>query len=187
MKHIMLDDILRNRGLREGVVSAMKTGSIFIYPTDTVYGIGCNAENPSSVRRIREIKGTDHPFSVIAPSVEWIEYSLRADSKEYLKKLPGPYTLIFLKKGNMLDEASRGKSLGVRIPKHGFTKLVEEAGVPFVTTSANISGQPVIRSVKDMPERLLGDVDFVIDGGELGGKASTVVDLTGVKPMILRE
>jgi len=183
-----MKDILENRGLRKGTVDAIKSGALLIYPTDTVYGIGCDAENNKSVREVRKAKATEHPFSVIAPSESWISENLKAGSHEYLERLPGPYTLIFKKrKPGFLSAASPGDSLGVRIPRHPFTKLVASAGVPFVTTSANISGQPTIKSVKDIPEQMLDQIDYVIDGGSLKGKASTVVDLTGVTPKILRK
>lgn len=98
MKHLLLDDILENNGLKKGVTDSMKSGAIFIYPTDTVYGIGCDAGNSKSVAKVREIKQTKQPFSVIAPSKKWIKHKLKIMHTEYLKRLPGQYTLIFTKK-----------------------------------------------------------------------------------------
>jgi len=188
MKLLHLKDVLENNGLRKGMVDAIKSGAVFIYPTDTVYGIGCDAGNNKSVERIRAIKQTKHPLSVIAPSKEWIKNNLNVSSPEYLKKLPGPYTLIFKKKTKtMLSAASPGNSLGVRVPKHPFTELVSAAGAPFVTTSANISGQPTIKSTEEIPKKILEQIDFVIDAGTLGGKPSTVIDLTEEKPVFLRK
>ena len=144
MKQLDLKDVLGNSGLKKGTVDAIRSGALFIYPTDTVYGIGCNAENRASVRKIRKAKGTDHPFSVIAPSKKWITERLKSSSQEYLKKLPGPYTLVFRKRRpGFLSAAGPGDSLGVRIPKHPFSRLVASAAVPFITTSANISGQDI--------------------------------------------
>ena len=80
------------------LIKEIKAGKIFIYPTDTLYGIGCNAEDKEAVEKIREIKGRDNkPFSVIAPSFKWIEDNLIIDCnlKEYL---PGAYTIILKKK-----------------------------------------------------------------------------------------
>jgi len=188
MKHLMLNDVLGNRGLKKGVVDAIKSGAVFIYPTDTVYGIGCNAENNKSVQTIRNIKRTGHPFSVIAPSKSWIGKKLNVKHREYLKKLPGPYTLVFIKKRRgFLSAAGPGHSLGVRIPEHPFTRLVSASGVPFVTTSANVSGQPTIKSAKEIPGQMLCMADYVIDGGVLAGKPSTVIDLTGEEPLVLRK
>jgi len=188
MKHLMLDDVLENRGLKKGMIEAIKSGAVFIYPTDTVYGIGCNAENSKSVQTIRGIKRTEHPFSVIAPSKAWVAKKLSVKHGEYLKKLPGPYTLIFSKKRKgFLSAAGPGNSLGVRMPDHPITRLVSASGVPLVTTSANISGQPTIRSAKEIPGHMLVMVDYVIDGGVLAGKPSTVIDLTGEAPQVLRK
>lgn len=188
MKHLFLNDVLENRGLKNGIIDAMKSGAVFIYPTDTVYGLGCDAGNRESVAKVREIKQTQHPFSVIAPSKSWIRDKLAVKDPGYLKKLPGPFTLVFKKrKKGTLSAASVGDSLGVRIPRHPFSSIVSAAGVPFITTSANISGQPAMKSIKDMPDPMLYRIDFVIDGGSLAGKASTVIDLTKSKPKILRK
>ena len=76
------------------IEKAIKSGAVIIYPTDTVYGIGCNAKLKESVKRVRELKKQfDRPFSVIAPSIEWIEKNLES-KKEVRDKLPGPYTFI---------------------------------------------------------------------------------------------
>lgn len=188
MRQLDLKDVLENKGLGSGVIDAMKSGAIFVYPTDTVYGIGCNAEIPESVKRIREIKCTEHPFSVIAPTKKWITANLKTNNNRQMNKLPGPYTLILKKKRrDLLTAVAVGDSLGVRIPKHKFIKLITKAGVPFVTTSANISGQPTIKSVKRIPEQMLERIDYVIDGGILAGKASTIIDMTGDKPLIIRK
>lgn len=187
MIRLALEDVLNSKKLSDGITNAMKSGSVFIYPTDTVYGIGCNAEAGKSVARIRSMKGTDHPFSVIAPSLEWIKENLAMARAEYMKKLPGPYTLIFKKKSpEFLSAACSGDSLGVRMPDHPFSRLVSDAGVPFVTTSANVSGQPAIRKLDDAPGQLSDAADFCIDGGTLAGRASTVIDLTG-KPRVIRK
>ncbi len=186
MKKIMLDEILRNEKLQEKIKQEIIKGSMFVYPTDTVYGLGCDAFNAVSVKKIREIKGTNHPFSVIAPSKEWIRKNLFVN-EEYMKKLPGPYTLIFKKKRQtFLSAASIDWTLGVRIPYHPLTNIIQETGKPFVTTSANISGDSTISSVQDVPEKIKNSIDFIIDGGILSGKPSTIFDLTGEKPKRIR-
>lgn len=170
---------------REEILSAMKSGKIFIYPTDTIYGIGCHAANASAVNRIRSIKSreTQKPFSVIAPSREWIHAHFMVRFPEFLEKLPGPYTLIMEKKDpSFLKEVSPTASIGVRIPKHPFTKWVEDAGIPFVTTSVNVSGQPHAKSIADIPNEILEAVDFVLDAGKLENPPSELWDLTGKEP-----
>jgi len=187
MLRIKLDEMLSDSDSLEGIAKQIKFGAILIYPTDTVYGIGCNAEDIQAVRKLRQIKGTDHPFSVIAPSKQWIQENLKANNPEFLEKLPGPITLIMIKKGKLLDEAAVGLTLGVRIPDHPIMKLIEKAGVPFVTTSANMSGEPPPANPSEISRELERQVDFVIDGGQLAGRPSKIIDLTGPEPVVLRE
>ncbi len=166
----------------------MVSGKIFVYPTDTIYGIGCNAMDSGVVRRIREIKGSSRPFSVIAPSKGWIRQSLLVTHGDFLGKLPGPYTLIFRKRNpDFLSAASESDSLGVRIPRHTFSELVTEAGIPFITTSANLSGQDVARSPTEVPGQIRKTADFLIDAGVLDNPPSRVIDLTSGEPRVLRE
>ena len=164
-------------------------GLIFIYPTDTVYGIGCNALIEKSVAKIRRIKRTRHAFSVIAPSKAWIKKNLvvRKGHEKYIALLPGKYTLILRKKDrNFLKGASSSGKLGIRMPENTFCKMLMREALPFVTTSANLSGEKPITSIEGLAEALKG-ADFAVDGGKLKGKASTVIDLTSEKPVILRK
>jgi len=157
--------------------------SVFIYPTDTIYGIGCDASKSRLVKRIRRIKKRDKkPFSVIAPSKKWILENCKADRK-LLKKLPGPYTLIFkLKKKAVAKEVNLGDSIGVRIPKHWISKVVKKLGFPIVTTSVNITGKKPMTSLKEF-EKL--KVDLILYEGVKKGKPSTVID--GRSKKILRK
>jgi L-threonylcarbamoyladenylate synthase len=151
-------------------------GKIFIYPTDTIYGIGCNALNQASVKKIRNIKQRDQkPFSIIAPSFDWIEQNCIVDIN--LKKyLPGPYTIILKKKDpKCLPWVSDTDTLGVRIPKSKFCKEIQKTKLPFITTSVNISGQMPANSITEVSKDLKGKVDFIIDEGTLSGKPSTLI------------
>tara|TARA_Y100000310_G_scaffold338641_1_gene428856 strand:- start:8412 stop:9026 length:615 start_codon:yes stop_codon:yes gene_type:complete len=187
-------------------------GKIFIYPTDTVYGLGCNAEDAGAVEKIKEIKGRDKgkPLSVIAPSVEWIyehcvidvgdsgsdsrpnlvlkhsspplrkrENNSSPESSNILEKyLPGSYTLILKKKDkDFLSWVALGDSLGVRIPDCGFSKEVAKAGVPFITTSVNLSGEKPAVLLSDISEEIKNKVDVVIEAkeGALSGRPSSLV------------
>jgi L-threonylcarbamoyladenylate synthase len=184
---LKLGEILEDSASMAGVVGQIRLGAIFIYPTDTVYGLGCNAENAQSVKRLKEMKGSSHPLSVIAPSKQWIYDNLKVGFDEYLDKLPGSYTLILGKPKSFLKEACDGDKLGVRIPDSPIMKLIEQAGVPFITTSANKSGEPPAASVGELSRELSRRVEFVIDGGSLSGKPSTVIDLTGKEPAVIRD
>jgi len=150
---------------------------VFIYPTDTVYGIGCDAENKELVEKIREIKKRDmKPFSVIALSVKWIIENFEISKEEIDKYLPGAYTLILKKKNkDFLKCVSEGDYVGIRIPKNKFTNIVQKIGRPIVTTSVNIAGEKPANSVKEINKSILDEVDLVIDGGVLSGKISTLI------------
>jgi len=185
MKTVKLGDVLRDKDVRNDIIEEIRTGSIFIYPTDTIYGIGCNALIAESVKRIRRMKKADHPFSVIAPSTEWILRNLVVDSRKSLAVLPGPYTLIFRKKEPFfLREVSPLPTLGVRIPAHPITKIVREIGVPFVTTSANLSGKQPIKKASEAKK--FKGMKLVIDGGTLANPPSIVVDLSGEEEKVIR-
>ncbi|UCD07478.1 MAG: threonylcarbamoyl-AMP synthase [Candidatus Aenigmatarchaeota archaeon] len=188
MEVVKLDDIIRNEKTRKRIVEAMITGKIFIYPTDTIYGIGCNAMDSDVVRRIRELKRSYQPFSVIAPSKGWVNEKLFVKHPGFLKRLPGPYTFVFKKRNpDFLVAVSDSDSLGIRIPKHPFSELVYESGVPFVTTSVNISGGEFVTKPEEIPDEIKNTTDFLIDVGVLDNPPSKVIDLTSEEPKVIRE
>ncbi len=161
------------------IVSEIAAGAVFIYPTDTIYGIGCDATNDKSVRRIREIKQRDaKPFSIIAPSIDWIKENceLNDKAKSWLLKLPGPYTLILPLRNNsaVCAQTNMGvKTIGVRMPNHWISDLVSKFGKPLVTTSVNTAGAPPSTTLEQLQSF---SVDFIIFDGELAGKPSSVID-----------
>ena len=186
MKIVPLEMALKSPKERGEILHCIR-GGVMVYPTDTVYGIGCNAENPAVVSRLRKIKKAAHPLSVIAPSKRWIDEKciITKSARAGLAKLPGKYTLILQKKDqSCLSLSSPGRTVGIRIPLHPFTRLIQKSGIPFVTTSANISGQSVAQTVSSLP--FVHDVDITIDGGRLGKKASAIIDCTGSKPVFIK-
>jgi len=182
MKIIKKEEALQNK---EAVINWIKNGKIFVYPTDTIYGIGCDGTNDESVKKIREIKKSDQAFSVIAPSQQWILDNCVVKDQEWLNKLPGPYTLILplIAEGVSAEVTAGKKTIGVRIPDHWFSEIVQEAGVPFVTTSANVHGQPFLTNIAELNKEV--KVDVIIDEGKKEGKPSTLVDLTGEEANII--
>jgi len=159
-------------------IEDIRHGAIFVYPTDTIYGLGCDAGNSESVALIRRIKyrDGDKPMSVIAPSIDWIKKHCVVDNNLLEKYLPGPYTLILKKKDiNFLSEVSSNDSLGVRIPDCEFTDFVRDAGVPFITTSVNFVGEPFAIKISDISHDILDNVDIIIGVGKLDGRPSTLV------------
>ena len=150
----------------------IKVGKLFIYPTDTIYGVGCDADNTAAVEKLRDMKKRPtNPFSVIAPSKGWIrEHCIVSEkAEEWLAKLPGPYTLILPLK--------RGGTLGIRIPDHWIKDIVQELDCPIITTSVNLAGEQPITQVQDVPLAMKRYIDFAIDDGLLSGRPSSIVYL----------
>ncbi|MEM4260522.1 MAG: L-threonylcarbamoyladenylate synthase [Candidatus Woesearchaeota archaeon] len=163
--------------------------SVFIYPTDTIYGIGCNAQDDDCVNYLRVLKKSIQPFSIIPPDIDWINKNCVLNKKEkyWLKKLPGPYTLILkLKNKNAISSLVNNgkKTIGIRIPNHWFAKVVNKLGLPVISTSANISGQDFMTNIDNLHNSLKKKVDYIIYEGEKVGRPSTIVDLTSSKTFI---
>jgi len=162
---------------QEEIIEEIEKGKIFIYPTDTIYGLGCNALNKESVDKIKKIKQRDRnkPLSIIAPSKKWIKENCIVDIN-LDKYLPGPYTLILKKKNpNYLSHISESETIGIRIPKSEFTNYIKKANLPFITTSVNLSGELPITNISELKEEIKKNVDHIVDIGELNGKPSTLV------------
>ena len=176
---------------KQSIIDAIINGSVFIHPTDTIYGIGCNAKISNSVKKIRQLKGrAANPFSVIAPSLEWIKDNcvVTKESEDWLEKLPGPYTLILkLKNSCVAKEVNPGlKTLGIRLPNHWISKLVAEAEVPVVTTSVNRTNEDYMTSLEDLEPSIKAGIDFMLYEGRKEGKPSKIIDLTGAVRLIER-
>lgn len=171
--------------------SLIESNPVFIYPTDTIYGLGCNALNKEAVEKIRDIKQRkSNPFSVIAPGKEWIDENcvINENVKEWVKRLPGPYTLILkTKKQCAAENVAPGlDTLGVRIPDHWFSKFVNEAGIPIISTSVNKSGADFMASLDDLDAEIKSRVDFMVNEGVKKTKPSRIIDLTDKVEVIER-
>ncbi|MCP3686601.1 MAG: threonylcarbamoyl-AMP synthase [bacterium] len=177
---------------KEQFLAEIEEGAVFIYPTDTIYGIGCNALNLNAAKKVREIKERHSlPFSVIAPSKKWIYDNciVTGDAVKWVEKLPGPYTLIFELKDKELfpKEVNSGMgTIGVRIPSHWFSEMVAELGFPVVTTSANITGEEFMTSIDDLNDKIKNKVDFSVYEGEKKGRPSTIVKLIEEKIEVIK-
>jgi tRNA threonylcarbamoyl adenosine modification protein (Sua5/YciO/YrdC/YwlC family) len=175
---------------KEKIIYDIKKGKVFVYPTDTIYGLGCNANDERAVLQLRKIKRKeDGPFSVIAPSKVWIKknFVVNKQAVEWLDRLPGPYTLILKSKDSSKIAPSVNPGLdtvGVRMPYHWIQNLVEEMGVPIVTTSANLNGEAFMTSLEDLNSDIKNMVDFIIYEGEKQGNPSTLVHLDKEKVKI---
>lgn len=182
MKTIKLNELLSSESLQEELLRSIKSGRILVYPTDTIYGLGCSALDREAVGKLRKLKNTKKPFSVIAPSKEWILENLEA-KPEHLEKLPGPYTLIFKMRDNPVPLEVSQQTLGVRIPDHPITSLIQKSGAPLITTSVNVSGEPNVTKISEIPERISREVDVAVDAGVLDNPPSAIIDFTGPKPI----
>ncbi len=166
------------------VSKAIKEGKIIIYPTDTVYGIGCNI-NSDSVSRIFEIKKRKlgKPLSVAFSDLDMVKkYALvtKKDERFIKEHIHEPYTFIVRKRVNVPDIVTSGKNkLGIRIIDHKLVReIINSANVPIITTSANISGKKAPESVDEIDDEIKKQVDVIIDSGPCRiGTPSKVIDL----------
>jgi len=182
--------IIKMNELKErDLLKEIREGKIIIYPTDTIYGIGCDAKNSHSVQKIREIKGrTEKPFSIIAPSRQWIYDNFEVHNKNYIEKLPGPYTFILKTKreGIVSRHATNGTTIGIRIPNHKITTMIQKAQTPFISTSINLAGEEPVNDIRKIPKRILKFVDLVVDDGTLSNQPSVLIDMTTELPRIIK-
>lgn len=168
----------------ETILDKIEQGKIFIHPTDTIYGLGCDATSTDAVMKLREMKSrNERPFSIMVPSKSWIRENCVVDKKavQWLTKLPGPYTLILKlknKKAIAKEVNMDMDTIGVRIPNHWFHKACEKLGKPIVTTSANVVGNSFMTSTENLDPSIKGKIDFIVYEGEKNAKPSTIIDLT---------
>ena len=179
------------------VVKILKDGGLVIYPTDTVYGLGCDITNTKALERIAKIKGIKLEkanFSFVCNDLSNIsDYvkSLDTSSFKILKRaLPGPYTFILEGNNNLPKEFKKKKTVGIRVPDNSIAlELVKQLGNPIVSTSI-YDDDEVIEYTTDPElifEKWQNKVDVVIDGGYGDNTASTIIDLTGSEPEVIRE
>jgi L-threonylcarbamoyladenylate synthase len=186
-------------GLRRQIsqgVSILKSGGIVAFPTDTVYGLGASADIPEAVARVYEVKGRPRNMPMplllarlsqindVAGSVSPLAWLLAR------KFLPGALTLVLPRSGAVSDIVTGGgETVAVRIPAHPVpVALVSGLGAPVLGTSANLSGRPSALTADEVNIQFGEQVDLVVDGGRsYGGRESTIVDVSGDVPVVLRE
>jgi len=172
----------------------VRSGGLVVYPTETVYGLGCNPLNVQAVKRILDVKGgRKKPLPILAASiveVDKVAYVSPNGKKLAAKFWPGPLTIVFAKKLALPDVVTSGlDSAGLRIPDNDVAlQLINLSGGLLIGSSANRTGEEPPRRVQEISRELKEMVDVVLDGGPaVQGRPSTVVDLTSEKPRILRE
>lgn len=181
--------------LIQKAVEQLRQGAVVCYPTDTVYGIGCDIFNQKAIKRIYQIKkrSKDKPFSFMSSSLKKVSSYCHLSNTAYRimkKNLPGPYTFI-LPTLKLVPKimTTKQKTVGIRVPDNAIClALVEALGNPILNTSAMLQeDEPPLTEAYQIEERLGKFVDLIIDGGPIFPSPSTVVSLIGDEPEILRE
>jgi len=179
------------------VVEVLKNGGLVIYPTDTVYGLGCDITNTKALERIAKIKGVKLEkanFSFICSDLSHIsDYIKQIDTATFkiLKRaLPGPYTFILPGNNNLPKEFKKKTTVGIRVPDNAIAlEIVRQLGNPIVSSS--IHDEDAVLEYSTDPELIFEKwqnlVDMVIDGGYGDNIGSTIIDLSGFDPVVIRE
>lgn len=192
---LKVENIIKDANKIERAAELLKAGETVAIPTETVYGLAANALDEEAVAKIFEAKGRpqDNPLIVHISEIYSLE-KLVQDIPECALKLahafwPGPLTIILKKKDVISDAVSAGlDTVGIRCPENRVARaIIHTAGIPLAAPSANTSGRPSPTAAAHVIEDMFGKIPAIVDGGDCGvGLESTIVDLTGQKPRLLR-
>lgn len=180
--------------LRAGIgLPVIQSGELFVFPTETVYGLGTMLGDPAGIEAIFRLKGRgdEKPLALYLSDPEQLADWVIIDERTRRLAdhfLPGPLTLVLRSLKPLPARVGTIETIGIRIPDHPIPRLlIQQSGQPFVATSANFSGDPSPIDFSDIPEEFLRHVNHAFADGTPGsGQATAVVDLTGETPMILR-
>ena len=193
MKTIVIKGDKPTKKLIEKAIDILKNGGLIVYPTETCYGIGCDALNENAVEKIYRVKKREKkkPLSIIVSSLEMMrKYGKITKEVEYLVKkfMPGPLTIVVEKKRTIPDILNP-KEIAFRISSHPIAQqLVKELDKPITATSANISGSKPIYSSEEIVKIFNGKVDMIIDSGNLPLiQPSTIIRVKKSKIELIRE
>jgi tRNA threonylcarbamoyl adenosine modification protein (Sua5/YciO/YrdC/YwlC family) len=187
----------------EQIVKLLRDGAVVLYPTDTIYAIGCDLNSKSGIQRVRQIKqlSNDKPLTFLCPSLSNIaHYAVVSDSAYRLLRrlIPGPYTFLLpaTKLVPKLVMNPKRRTTGIRVPDHAVSQaLLNALGNPIISTSAHLldDGTPLTHKVPSHPSKVeLFDcldamVDVIVDSDEEPGyQMSTILDMTGEEPIVVR-
>jgi tRNA threonylcarbamoyl adenosine modification protein (Sua5/YciO/YrdC/YwlC family) len=175
-------------------VDALMAGEVIGYPTDTVYGLGCDISSKKAADRLYQIKGMDraHPLAFLCPDLSEIaKYAVVDDAGFRFLKTPGSYTFILRARRELPRRLlhERRKTIGVRLPGHAVAQaLLDELGEPMLSATLSLPGEVLpLSDPGEIRDRLEHQLDLVIDGGHCGTQPSTIIDLTGAAPSVVRE
>lgn len=172
----------------------LRAGGLVVFPTDTVYGLGSLAFDQAAIESIYAVKGRplEKAIPILIADAADLDCLARAVT-DLARRLasrfwPGPLTLVLPKRADLPAAVSAADTVGVRVPDHAAARALLRAAGPMAVTSANLSGRSSPRSAEEAASQLGGRVPLVLDGGETpGGVPSTVVDVSGSIPVILRD
>lgn len=192
MLRIIIDSDRPNPRQIQRVVDIVNEGGLVVYPTDTIYGLGCDIRQKKSVERVYQMKGKDrkHPLSFICPDLKDISrYAVVSNTSYRLMRriLPGPYTFI-LPASREVPRLMQSKSatVGIRIPDHPVTQmLMESLDAPIITTSVPSPENTQFSDPDEIAQRL-PFLDAIIDCGLIAPQPSTIIDLTQDTPRLIR-
>ncbi len=176
------------------VVEALKAGEVIAYPTDTVYGIGCDLFNKGAIDKVYRIKGKQRnkPLSFICSDLSDISHYAYVQDYAYkiMKRLlPGPYTFV-LQATKLVPKTvmTKQKTVGIRVPENRIClEIVKTLGHPIINTSITRDEDQLFEDADSIRETYGHQLTYIIDGGRIVAEHSTVVDLTGDAPVVLRE
>lgn len=176
------------------VAVTLKKGGIIAYPTDTLYGIGCDLMNKASIEKIYQIKKmpTYKPLSFICSDIKEVSVYAHLSNKAYriIKQLtPGPYTFI-LEATKLVPKIllTKRRTVGIRIAANNIcTEIIKELGNPIISTSASVHKNEILSDPFEIQDKFGKNLDIVVDGGLLVSEPSTIIDLTTDNPEVIRE
>lgn len=185
----------QSRLIRQAV-EIIRAGGVIVYPTDSCYALGCQIGNKAAMERIQQIRDIDkeHNFTLVCRDLSEIATYARVDNIQYrlLKAVtPGPFTFILQATHEVprrLQNPKR-KTIGIRIPDNAIAQaLLAELGEPIMSTTLILPGDDLpMNDPEQIRERLTGQVDLIIDGGNCGHQPTTVLDLVGDTPRLRRQ
>jgi len=172
--------------------SILNNGGVIVYPTDTLYGFGCDAKNESAIEKINALKGRKAPMSVLAPNrkiaAKWMNIS-QNDKNIVLEKLGGSTTIIVPVKGGITSPSITGdkQTLGLRIPDHKFCQKLSKAYPnPITTTSVNRTRQEPLTNPEKILSEFSREIDLIIEDGIIEGSGSTIYNFQNRELNIIR-
>ncbi len=179
------------RRLVRRAADIVRGGGLIAYPTDSCYALGCRLGEAKAIERLRRVRGIDerHHLTLICRDLgEIADFAVVDDTAYRFLRTPGSYTFILRARRNVPRRATRKKTIGVRLPGHPVAHaLLEELDAPMLSATLLLPGEPAALSdAQEIRARLEHQLDLVVDAGPCGVEPSTVIDLTGEAPTVLR-